>query len=199
MNETAQQDTKVNWLEMPSVSQKRSDAEETLTPVRCEPGLGYTDLAEVVADFCKGTFEITHLYDDNECSVAAAFLRMLHASQCVANVVDLSGGRWNKLTGNQTFEWTRDAQRKFKILLANVSHENVDRLLQPLSPLKAQIGALCHLTLPENSTREKFVEPLVPFRSLNCCRALNIAFSRPDVPRSLIVRISPFCDTQRQP
>ncbi|KAL3192001.1 hypothetical protein MRX96_018120 [Rhipicephalus microplus] len=150
------------------------------------PGLGYSDLAEVVADFCRGTFKITLLYNDNGITMAAAFLQILHAAKCVANVVYLSGDHRRKFPADQSYEWTSDAQRKFKILLVNVSHEIIDRLLQPLSPLKAQIGALCHLDLPENSTLEKFVAPLVPFRSLSCCRALNIGFRLSDVPRSLI-------------
>ncbi|XP_070377464.1 probable glutamate receptor isoform X2 [Dermacentor albipictus] len=118
--------------------------------------------------------------------MAAPLLRMLHAAECVANTVDLSDGRSGNLPSRESFPWTRDAQRKFKILLVNASHDTVYRLLEPLSPLKAQIGAVCHLALPENSTLKEFVEPLVPFRSLKCCRALNIGFGQPDVPQDLI-------------
>ncbi|KAH6925395.1 hypothetical protein HPB50_004522 [Hyalomma asiaticum] len=145
-----------------------------------ETGPAYSDLADVVADFCGGPFEVTLVYDDEGIVMAAA---------CVANAVDLSLERSGNLSLNHTVpqsSWARDAQRKFKILLANASQDTVDRLLEPLSPLKAQISAVCHLALPENWTLGKFVEPLVPFRSLNCCRALNIGFGPPDVRPELI-------------
>ncbi|KAL1472392.1 hypothetical protein MTO96_039361, partial [Rhipicephalus appendiculatus] len=118
-------------------------SDKNIELARRGPGLGYSDLAEVVADFCNGTFKITLLYDDNGTTVAAAFLRMLHAAKCVANVVDLSGGRGRKLPGDQSFEWTSDAQRKFKILLG----QRVARDCRQVTP------AVVGLTYPGASLR----------------------------------------------
>lgn len=57
------------------------------------------------------------------------------------------------------------------------------------SPLQAQMGSVCHVGLKTSvlSLELDFEPPLVAFRSLSCCRILNIGLGAPTVPSDLLV------------
>ncbi|KAM7286965.1 glutamate receptor ionotropic, delta-1 [Ixodes scapularis] len=55
------------------------------------------------------------------------------------------------------------------------------------SPLQAQMGTVCDVSLEPDAGLE-LTRPLEAFRSLSCCRILNVGFAAPQVPPHLLAR-----------
>ncbi|XP_077553135.1 glutamate receptor ionotropic, delta-2-like [Haemaphysalis longicornis] len=87
-------------------------------------GHRYSSLGDALADFCQGPYQVTFVYSDISAMPAGSAMQRPLAS-------DSSSGTDPIVSDILT--WMRDGQQRYKVLLANISHNFITDLLKPLA------------------------------------------------------------------
>ncbi|XP_077552504.1 uncharacterized protein LOC144166943 [Haemaphysalis longicornis] len=110
---------------------KKELTPEKLGAVR-RSGHRYSSLGDALADFCQGPYQVTFVYSDISAMAAGTLLELLHLAGCPVNVALPSSSSGTDPIVSEILTWMRDGQQRYKVLLANISHNFITGLLKPL-------------------------------------------------------------------